>query len=193
MGNHDLILDHDLTSTLIRIKARQLCRRSDFSRSDFDDLRQGMFLYVLEKSHLFDSQRGTIEAFVTNAVNTWVAMLLRSRSRLKRSGDSQAISLEGTLIERDGEETSLKAVLSIADLQRRTGAHTRDPIDQIDLRDAMARAVSTLTSDEQSLLRHVAEHGVASAARKHHVSRRQIENALARMRSRFEDAGLGID
>ena len=189
---HDVVT-HPFTINFIQIKAAQLCRRTDVSRSDRDDMQQDMLLYLWKKAHLFDPARGTIEAFVTTAVNSWVGMELRRRDRQKRREDYRAISLEGTTIECEGDTETLDALLSDADLHRRTQQSGHSPIELIDLRDALRCALSKLSKREHSLLVHVAEHGVASAARKHHVSRRQIENALARMRSRFEDAGLGID
>jgi len=191
MANSQTIVSHPFTDTFIRIKARQLCRRTDYSRSDFDDLQQGMRLYLLEKAHLYDPSRGTIEAFVTNAVNTWVGMDLRRRGRLKRSNGSPTISLEGTMVECEGDTVELGSVLGEDDLLRRTGGGGISEIDKIDMRDAVAHAMTTLTDDERDLLRHVVDHGVASAARQRGVSRRQLENALARMRGRFEDAGFG--
>ena len=47
--SHDVVSD-PFTVTLIRIKARQLCRRSDFSRSDYDDLRQELEQYKVGES-----------------------------------------------------------------------------------------------------------------------------------------------
>ncbi|MEL6740295.1 MAG: hypothetical protein AAFP26_06535 [Planctomycetota bacterium] len=38
---HPVVSD-PFTAKLTRIKAAQLCRRRDFSRSDYDDLSQGM-------------------------------------------------------------------------------------------------------------------------------------------------------
>jgi len=187
---HDVV-SNPYTATLIRIKARQLCRRTDFSKSDFDDLRQEMLIYLLEKAHLFDPIRGNIEAFVTTVIKSWVGMELRRRDRLKRRAGHHASSLERTPIESDGDATTLGAVLRDSDLHRRTHANRADPIEQIDLGEAVARAVGNLTPNERSLLAHVAEHGVASTARERRVSRRQINNAIARMRARFEDAGLG--
>lgn len=191
MANSQTIVSHPFTDTFIRIKARQLCRRTDYSRSDFDDLQQGMRLYLLEKAHLYDPSRGTIEAFVTNAVNAWVGMDLRRRGRLKRNNGSPTISLEGTTVECEGDTVELGSVLGEDDLLRRTSGGGISEIDKIDMRDAVAHALTTLTDDERDLLRHVVDHGVASAARQRGVSRRQIENALAQMRGRFEDAGFG--
>lgn len=131
----DVVTD-PFTQTLIKIKAAQLCRRTDFSRSDRDDLKQGMLLYLVEKAHLFDPARGNLEAFVTNAVNTWVGMEMRFRGREKRRGNLSAISLEGTILEFDGESDTLGALLSEADLRRRTHRTPASPIERIDIANA---------------------------------------------------------
>jgi len=185
------VVSNPFTITLIRIKARQLCRRSDFSRSDYDDLRQDMRRYLLEKAHRFDPTRGTVEAFVTNCINTWVAMQLRYRGRQKRCDSYKAVSLERTPVECDGDITSLGAVLLEEDGQRLTQTYPMSPIEHFELREAIEHVMQGLEPDDRALLTHVAQHGVASAARERNVSRRQINNALARMRSRFEKAGLG--
>lgn len=197
MAESHRIVSESFTRTLIKIKAAQLCRRSDFSRSDYDDLRQGMLVYLLEKAHLFDPARGSLEAFVTNALNSWVKMELRFRSRMKRRGDLDAVSLEDTAVEFNGDADSLDAIVGEADQQRRTRSVPMSPIDLIDLGDAVRHALAQLSEEDQDLLRHVAKHGVAATAREWSrrrgadVSRRRIENAVARMRQRFEDAGLG--
>lgn len=187
---HDVVT-HPFTVDFIRIKARQLCRRSDVSRSDQDDMQQEMRLYLWKKAHLFDPGRGNIEAFVTTAINSWVAMHLRGLDRIKRRGEASAISLERTLIENDGDVTALGSVITDADRDRRHNGASPDPAESHDLRDAIDHALGHLTGQERSLLEYVAEHGISAAARTRKVSRRQIYNALERMRSRFEDAGLG--
>ena len=185
------VVSDPFTVTLIRIKARQLCRRSDFSRSDYDDLRQDMRLYLLEKAHLFNPARGNLEAFVTNAVNTWVAMRLRYRSRQKRCESYKAVSAEHTPVECDGNITSLGAVLLEEDGRRLTQVYPISPAEHFELREAIDHVMQRLEPDDRALLTYVAEHGVASAARERNVSRRQINNTLARLRSRLEEAGLG--
>lgn len=187
------VVTHPFTINFIQIKAGQLCRRSDFSRSDSEELQQGMLLYLWKKAHLFDPARGNIEAFVTNALTSWVGMELRRRARFKRRCDYQAVSVERTTIECDGDMDTLQSVIREADLQRRTQQSGLSSIDMIDLREAIAQGMSRLSARERALLLHVAEHGVASAARKGRVQRRKIDEAIAAMRSRFEDAGLGVD
>ena len=47
----------DYATTLIRVKAWQLCRRTDFSSSEHDDITQELWLRLLTKAHYFDPQR----------------------------------------------------------------------------------------------------------------------------------------
>jgi len=190
MANSHKIVTHPFTITLIRIKAAQLCRRSDFSRSDRDDLQQEMELYLLRKAHLFDSERGNIEAFVTTSINSWVGMTLRFRARNKRRPGLHAVSLEGTEIDNDGEADTLAAILSAADLARRTQHHSLKASELVDLRDCLQSVLAALSPSERALVALVADRGVAGAARARKVSRRQIENAMARIRARFDDEGL---
>ncbi|MCK6486564.1 MAG: hypothetical protein L6R00_20840 [Phycisphaerae bacterium] len=185
------IVSDPFTVTFIRIKARQLCRRSDFSRSDYDDIRQSMRLYLLEKAHLFDPARGNLEAFVTKAINTWVGMELRHRERDKRRESFKAISLERTPVVCDGDITTLSAVLLEEDGRRQTQTDPLTSVEQFELRDAVQHAMQDVQPQDRAILIHAAEHGVASAARAFSRSRRQVLNALARARVHFEKAGLG--
>ncbi|GJQ27835.1 MAG: hypothetical protein HBSAPP02_28670 [Phycisphaerae bacterium] len=188
--SHDIVSD-PFTDTLISIKARQLCRRSDFSRSDYDDIRQSMRLYLLEKAHLFDPARGNLEAFVTKAINTWVGMELRHRERDKRRESFKAASLERTPVECDGDITTLGAVLLEEDGRRRTQSYPLPSVEQLELREAVEHAMQNVQPEDRAVLIHAAEHGVASAARAFSRSRRQVLNAMARARVHFEKAGLG--
>ena len=191
MAESNDIVSDPFTDTLISIKARQLCRRSDFSRSDYDDIRQSMRLYLLEKAHLFDPARGNLEAFVTKAINTWVGMELRHRERDKRRDSFKAVSLERTPVECDGDITTLGAVLLEEDGRRRTQTYPMPSVEQLELREAVEHAMQNVQPEDRAVLIHAAEHGVASAARAFSRSRRQVLNAMARARVHFEKAGLG--
>ena len=185
------IVSDPFTVTLIRIKARQLCWRSAFSRSDYDDLRQGMRLYLIEKAHLFDPARGNLEAFVTQALRTWVAMQFRYRSRDKRRGSYRALSLERTLVECDGDITTLGAVLLEEDDQRFTRTYPISAVEHFELRDAIEHVMRNLGPHDRALLMQVAEHGITHTAKSLGVSWRQVDNAMARIRALFKKAGLG--
>jgi len=193
MADSHSIVSDPFTTTLIRIKARQLCRRSDFSSSDCEDLQQDMRVYLLEKAHLFDPVRGNLEAFVTKAIRTWVAMQLRYRSREKRRDSFRALSLERTRVECDGDITALGVILVEEDGRRMSQYYTLSETERFELCEAVDHAMGNLEPKDREILTHVAEYGVASASRAFGVSRRQIDNAVARARDHFEKAGLRPD
>jgi len=189
-SSHDVV-SNPYAQSLIRIKARQLCRRADFSRSDLEDLHQEMKMYLLKVGHLFDPSRARMETFIARAINSCIAMILRDRRRDKRRIDVEHVSLEGTELPGDNGTFSLWAQLSTDDLSRRTGQSPVDPVDAIDSQDAFTWAMDQLSADDREIAALVMERGKAGAARERGVSRRQIDNALQRMRRHFEDAGLG--
>lgn len=184
------IVGNPFTITLIRVKARQLCRRSDFSRSDYDELRQGMRLSLLEKAHLFDPARGNIEAFVTQMINTWVAMQLRYRNCPKRGDTYKTISLERTTVVHEGDDIRLGNLLLEKDGDRLTQTDTRSATEQFELREAITHAMAQLSAEDRAILVSVSEIGIKPTARKMGVSWRQVSNAMARIREQFEKAGI---
>lgn len=190
MTGYDLVT-HPFTTTLIRIKASRLCRRHDFSRSDFDDLRQEMRLYLLEHAHQYDPARGNLDSYVKKAINTWVAMELRRRWRLKRCPDCNVVSLERTPVECDGDITSLGAVLMEDDGCRLLQTVIISNLDQFELKEALQHALAALDPFDRALLDQVAEQGVTRTARACGITRRQVEKVLARIREFFEKSGLG--
>jgi len=194
-SRHDVV-DHPFTAELIKIKARQLCRRSDFSRSDFDECEQEMRIYLWRKSHLFDPARGSVEAFVNTAIKSWVGMELRRRHRHKRWSGSPTISIERTTIECNGDATPLGAVLGEVDSRRHTFCHHPTPLELLMLQERVRHGVAQLTPEERDLLHHVAEYGVARTSREwtrrlgRPFSRRQVGNEMLRIRRKFEDPRL---
>ncbi len=192
---HDVV-DHPSTAELIKTKARQLCRRTDFSTSDVDECEQEMRIYVWRKSHLYDPARGSVEAFINTALKSWIGMELRRRRRHKRWNGRPTISIERTKIECGRDEISLSAILSECDGRRHTFCHGLTPLELLILQECIRQGLSRLSPEERDLLHHVAEHGVASAAREWSerlgfpFSRRQVGNELLRIRGKFEDPRL---
>ena len=56
---NDFVLT-DYARTLIRFKARQLCRLHSFSKSDEEDLQQELWLAVVNQAGKFDPARASI-------------------------------------------------------------------------------------------------------------------------------------
>lgn len=194
-SRHDVV-NHPSTAELIKAKARQLCRRTDFANSDLDECEQEMRIYVWEKSHLFDPTRGSVEAFVTTALKSWIGMELRRRHRLKRWNGRPTLSIERSRVECDGTPTPLLEVLVVSDGPRHTLRSRPTPLDLLILQERVRHGLAQLTPEERDLLHHVAEHGVARTSREwtarlgRPFSRRQVSNEMAQIRRRFEDPRL---
>lgn len=62
--------------SLVGAKARQIIGKAGLRRSDLEDIRQQLLLYVVEHLAEYDRRRGTPEAHVTMLITTAVAMLL---------------------------------------------------------------------------------------------------------------------
>jgi hypothetical protein len=176
---------HPAVVKIIDQQAADLSRQSGFSRSEEDDIRQGMTIYIWEKSHLFNPSRGSVEAFAITALKSWIGMERRRRRRDKRCIDFRAVSLDSTMIECDGESNPLSSVIGEQDGERRRGGEVPDIADRVALLELFHKVQAALTSAERTLLRDVIEHGVAGAARIRKVSRRQINRRLAAIRAKF--------
>lgn len=168
-------------SSLIRVKTRQLSRKPGFRRSDEDDLVQELTIALIEKSHLFDPTRGAASTFADRVIRTKVAMLLRDRSRLKRAAGLRAQSLESGVSHSDN--TSLWDSLT-------SNANEWEAVEQGDLKVAIARAIESLPADLQEISRRLKTDAVSAVARDMGISRRQIRNAIERIRKHFESKGL---
>ena len=190
-ANAQSVVFTEYAKSCVRVKARQLSRRSEFSRSDEDDLQQDMWLTLLKEAHRFDPQRASLNTFVDRVVNSAAGMILRRPYRQKRSPGQKAVSLDRTKVAMDGEaKRPLSQLISVADLARRTGATRSDEAARHDDAEAFAHAVDAMPDDVRDVCRQVMGGSISSAARELGISRRQIREALQAARPYFERAGL---
>jgi RNA polymerase sigma-70 factor (ECF subfamily) len=175
---------------VIKSKARQLSRRSGFSRSDEEDLVQELTLRLLEKEHLYDPARGaTLDTFADRVITSSVKMILRDRRRLKRAAGFTAVSLESTTVIIDGRPVYLTEAVGDVDLTRVTLAKRHGPDPAADL----AELLDGLPPELVDVAYRLQDGTVASVARDMGTSRRQVYAAMARIRQHFQDTGLARD
>jgi len=186
----DVVLSQ-YASSLIRCKARQLCRRPDFSRSDEDDLKQEMTLHLLLQTRHFDPRRGAMNTFINRVVNSCVAMILRDRRRVKRLVDGDLLSLERTMVQVNGTSIPASEAISEEDLSRRSGAGAVSDAARREDIEAIQTALGNLCPQHRDLCRRLTAGTVTSVARDLGTSRRQIRRALDVIRPHFLQAGFG--
>lgn len=90
------------TAALIRRKARKLCRRTGFNRSDTDDVEQEFRVHLWRKMPCYDPTRGTWPSFVKCVLDRRGVSLQRERLAEKRGGTRPALSLSEEVTGADG-------------------------------------------------------------------------------------------
>lgn len=181
----------DYAKRLIRFKARQICRRPGFSRSDREDVQQELWEAVVRKAHLFDPERSSLDTFIDRVVGCGIRMLLRDRRRRKRANGFHTRSLDEQVRHGDRGAESLSAGVGDDDRGRHRGSLPEDKIERREAADAVEHALRSMPTHVRDVCRLVMGGSISSAARDLGVSRRQIRNALDEARAYFERAGFG--
>lgn len=176
-------------ATLIRVKALQLVRRPGFRRSERQDLEQELRAHVLTMAHHYDPSRGAVNTFIDRVVDSAAAMIVRSRSRLKRVAAYRAESLDRPVGE--GRQQALSDLMASGCVHRRFGTLDRGELERAEQVVDVTSVLATLPPELQDIARRLAASNEAAVARELGISRRQVRNAVAEIRRRFEEAGLG--
>jgi DNA-directed RNA polymerase specialized sigma24 family protein len=153
---------------------------------DEDDLAQELWLGVLERMHLYDPSRASVDTFIDRIVRTLSATLVRFHERQKRAGDAQTVSLDQPAKGGNEDAATLGDPLSSADRVRHTNAAEADRAEEIHARaDAWA-------SEESQVFRDLLDAGgnVTAVAKARSVTRQRIYRQMERMRKQFEDVDL---
>lgn len=170
--------------SLFKKKARQLARNPVLRGMDEDDLAQELWLGVLERMHLFDPSRASVDTFIDRVVRTLVATILRYHQRQKRAGDARVVSLDQPAKSGSEEAATLGDQLASADRVRHTNAV------EDDLSEEFVAEVKTWPEEDRQLFFDLLENTVAAVARERGVTRQRVYREMERMRKRFEAADL---
>lgn len=172
---------------LIKRKAKQLCRLSEFTTSDREDIAQDLTLALLKQAGKYDPSRASIDTFGDRVINNAVRMLLRHRRRKIRAEGFRTLSLSTVVFEADSGAVTLGDVITDGDNGRRLGTTPRDP----DLERDVAEAMELLPPDLRILAEALTEDCPAHAAKKLGISRSTVYDRVKQIRKRFERAGFG--
>jgi DNA-directed RNA polymerase specialized sigma24 family protein len=179
----------DYARNLIRIKARQLSRQRNFRHAEEEDLRQELWMAVVNQADKFDPSRASVDTFIDRVVNSAVVMLARERQREKRAEGYLAISIDSTFTSSASKEP-IAAQISPDDLYRRTRVVPADPVAVRERKEAVDAALEGMPSELRDTCGRLMKGSIASASREEGISRRQIRKALAAARRFLERSGL---
>ncbi len=174
----------------INRKSRELIRILGLPWSDAEDIRQHLTVELLRQVHRYDPKRASPNTYTTRVVDSAAGMLLRHYRRLKRGAGYQTHSADVPATGSDDAPT-FAGFLTVHDLERRTFAAARDPIEDAELVEAVAVALRRMPPQARDVCqRLMAGQKAAAIARECQISRRQVRNLLAVARQYLEDAGL---
>jgi DNA-directed RNA polymerase specialized sigma24 family protein len=180
----------EFATRLIRRKAKQLCRRLGFNRSDRPDLEQELALIVLRRAADFEPRRSHYNAFVTTVVERYTATIIERHEAWKRTYRRDGGSLHISVDVADGGAMELLATLSTTEQSRHTGQRRRPPEDAWNLTEDVASVIR----DMPPLMRRVCEllmsDSKKAAAHELGLSQYALYETLQRILARFEKAGL---
>ena len=137
----------------------------------------------------FDPKRAHWHVFVTTVVNRCAANLLRDQRALKR--DSDRLDSLHCKVPVPGEApVELGDCLDTTEKNRHRGQAPRDQLEQESLAVDVTSLLETLNDDDRDLARRLSETSISQAARELGVPRTTLNDAVRRLRQRFEDAAL---
>lgn len=185
----------DYARTLIRVKARQLVRRPEFTACEVDDLEQELTLHILTKLDRFDPSRGSLNTYFARIVNTAIAMLIRERGRIKRNGGAgvEIESLEKMVDQPEGSPIPLWATISDSDANRRFQTHPLSALEQSQLRMDVNSVLEKLPAELRRICEQLMVGNSSDIRRDSGLSRRKFEATISLIREQFMESGLSAE
>ena len=179
-----------------KLAGRIVCRvkhRSALANMDPEDIEQELLTYVLEHVERYDRSRGNTEAFATQLMQTAVAKLIRKSTR-KRCNPPVGFKLESLSKAVDGphrKSEELNKGLASADKDRRRQTVSRDPLQDLELADAIAHQIRALPFNCRRVARLLRSCTQVEIAIRLGWSKRKVSEAMAEIRERFASVEWG--
>jgi RNA polymerase sigma-70 factor (ECF subfamily) len=197
MGNENKYEGLDAYAVrLIKHKARQLVGRAGFVEADRHDLEQDLVIDVLRRLPRFDPAIAKRETFIARIVEHHVATIVESQKAGIRDYRQRAGSLDERREEDDGSSADGPPVLDEKEYVRETLTSAQRDEDLHALRLDLEKVLSELPGDGSVDLRalcvRLQTSTVSDVSRETGVPRGTVYEAIGKLRTRFERAGLSV-
>jgi RNA polymerase sigma factor (sigma-70 family) len=177
---------------LISLKAKQLCRKPGFNRSEERDLAQDLTMSWVKAADKYDPAReASIDTYADRVINSAVKMILRARRAQKRAAGFTAKSLDSGHEELRGAVVPIGELLDGRGLERRGAARPSDAISALERKEAVELALAALSPSLAAIARRSANQSANAMAKEMGISRRQLDKAMKAIREKFQEFGLG--
>lgn len=191
MGNENKYEGLDAYAVkIIRHKARQLVGSAGFVAADRHDLEQELAVDLLRRLPRFDPALAKRETFIARIVEHQVATLVESQKAGVRDYRCCAGSLDDRRPDDEGETSETPPALDNDEYRRETVARSRRDEELGELRRDLNKVLAELPTDLQSLCLRLLTSTVSDVSRETGVPRGTVYEAIGKLRTRFERAGL---
>ena len=187
-NRHDGLDDYAVR--LIRCKARQLVGRAGFVEADRHDIEQDMMIDLLRRLPRFDPAIAQRQTFIVRIVEHRVATIIEAQKAGLRDFRRCAGSLDERRTDHDGAAGDGPPVLDEKEYLRETLAAVDRESDLHHLRIDLERVFADLPDDLRDLCVRLQASTVSEVSRETGVPRGTLYEAIARLRTRFERAGV---
>ena len=170
---------------IIRSQAYRLVGRAGFTRSDVPDIEQELLQAAAVGQASYDPSRAEPATFLRTLIKSKSATLVRNGLRSKR----RAAVLHSLAESRHNGATALEATVSDSRLRAHRGVGERSIAD---LRADLQVLLNRLSEPEADLCRRLMRTSLSEVARELKAPRSTLQDAVRRLRGRFEDEGLAI-
>ena len=174
---------------IVKRKVRQIIGRAGYTRQDKEDLEQELLTRLLQGLKSFDPDVAHRKSFVTAIVERAVATILRDAQAEKR--DHRRIGSLQLLMELTDEgPTELAETISDREYNGRRCRDPRNDEDLAQLVTDLADVINALPDELRDLAERMKTQSISAIAREIGVPRTTLNDAVRRLRQRFEQAGL---
>lgn len=189
MTTHFNPFNDPFTHRLIKRKANRLRVNAGFTHEDSEDLKQNLYIHVLENMASFDANRAPRDAYITTLVSRFVANVLRDRRAAKR--DSRSVgSLNVMVANGEAGPIELAQIISFDINESRHRQYRRSEEDLMSLQMDLSSILVNLPAESLSIIRLLKTMSTSEAARKLNVPRTTLRKKIGLIRQRFASAGL---
>ena len=174
---------------IVKRKVRQIVGRAGYTRQDKEDLEQELLTRLLQGLKSFDPDVAHRKSFVTAIVERAVATILRDAEAQKR--DHRRISSLQRLVNLT-DEGPTELAETIGDREY-NGRRCRDPRSDEDLAQLvtdLAEVIDSMPDELCDLAKRMKTQSISAIAREIGVPRTTLNDAVRRLRQRFEQSGL---
>jgi RNA polymerase sigma-70 factor, ECF subfamily len=169
------------TTTLIDRKVASLARTWGLSQTDADDLRQEIYVDLLERLPKHDPAKAPLALFISACVHRKIYNLVRGMLAQRRSPVRDSVNRMDEEMATTGAQVDTSAADHAGDRQ----SFLRD------LRVDLVAATRDLTGEERDLLQDLMSESVSDIARRTGRTRKMVYRVFRTLRQKLSDGGLG--